>query len=81
MLIIFCSMANAAKPVKIIRSDMIKADFNFGMFLIPLTAHFVFTAIVCLLASRLSTRYYPLAVFAGAIVHALYNLAVLGVIP
>jgi ABC-type Na+ efflux pump permease subunit len=63
------------------RSTLSVVLFSSGTFLIPLTAHFVFTAIVCLLTSRLSTRYYPLAVFAGAIVHALYNLAVLGVIP
>ena len=55
--------------------------FSSGMFLIPLIAHFVFTAIVCLPTSRLGVRYYPFAVIAGAIVHALYNLSVLGVIP
>jgi RsiW-degrading membrane proteinase PrsW (M82 family) len=55
--------------------------FSSGMFLIPLTAHFIFTAIVCLSTSRLGVRYYPFAILAGAIVHALYNLSVLGVIP
>jgi ABC-type Na+ efflux pump permease subunit len=57
------------------------ALFSSGMFLIPLTAHFVFTALVCLLTKRLGVRYYAFAIFAGAIVHALYNLYVLGVIP
>jgi len=55
--------------------------FSSGMFLIPLTAHFIFTAIVCLSTSHLGVRYYPFAILAGAIVHALYNLSVLGVIP
>ena len=63
------------------QSALSAALFSSGMFLIPLIAHFVFTAIVCLLTSRLSARRYPFAVLAGAIVHALYNLIVLGVIP
>ena len=63
------------------QSALSAALFSSGMFLIPLTAHFVFTAIVCLPTSRLGARYYPFAVLAGATVHALYNLSVLGVIP
>ena len=63
------------------QSALSAALFSSGMFVIPLVAHFVFTAIVCLLTSRFGTRYYPFAVLAGAIVHALYNLSVLGVIP
>jgi hypothetical protein len=63
------------------RSTLSVVLFSSGTFLIPLTAHFVFTAIVGLLTSRFSTRYYSLAVLAGAIVHALYNSVVLGVIP
>jgi len=56
--------------------------FSSGMlFLIPLAAHFVFTALVCLLTARLGVRVYPLAILAGSMVHVLYNLAVLGVIP
>lgn len=57
------------------------ALFSSGMLLIPLVAHSVFTALVCLLTKRLGVRYYPYAVLAGSIVHALYNLYVLGVIP
>ena len=56
------------------------ALFSSGSLLIPLLAHFCFTAIVCLLTSRLGVR-YPFAVLAGSIVHTLYNLYVLGVIP
>jgi hypothetical protein len=57
------------------------ALFSAGMFLIPLTAHFVFTALVCLLTSRFGARYYPFAILVGSIIHTLYNLSVLGVIP
>ena len=57
------------------------ALFSSGMLLIPLVAHSVFTSVVCLLTKRFGVRYYPYAVLAGSIVHALYNLYVLGVIP
>jgi hypothetical protein len=63
------------------QSVLSAALFSTGMFLIPLVAHFVFTALVCLLTSRFGVRVYPLAILAGSIVHTLYNLAVLGVIP
>jgi ABC-type Na+ efflux pump permease subunit len=63
------------------QSVLSAALFSSGMFLIPLTAHFVFTALVCLLTRRFGARYYPLAILAGSIAHALYNLTVLGVIP
>jgi hypothetical protein len=56
------------------------ALFSSGFLLIPLMAHFCFTAIVCLLASRFGARFYPFAVLAGSTVHSLYNLYVLGVI-
>ncbi len=56
------------------------ALFSSGMLLIPLVAHFLSTALVCLLTGRFGIR-YPFAVLAGSIVHALYNLYVLGVIP
>ncbi len=57
------------------------ALFSSGMlFLIPLLAHFGFTALVCLLTNRFGVRYYPLALVAGSLVHLSYNLAVLGMI-
>jgi ABC-type Na+ efflux pump permease subunit len=63
------------------QSVLSAALFSAGMFLIPLTAHFVFTALVCLLTSRFGARYYPFAILVGSIIHTLYNLSVLGVIP
>jgi hypothetical protein len=63
------------------QSVLSAALFNSGMFLIPLTAHFVFTALVCLLVSRFGVRHYLFAILVGSIAHALYNLFVLGVIP
>lgn len=62
-------------------SALAVALFSYGMLLIPLIAHFVFTAMVCLIIRRFGVRHYPFAVFAGSIAHALYNLCVLGVIP
>jgi hypothetical protein len=61
-------------------SDLSEVLLNSGTLLVPLTAHFVFTSIVCLLARRTRARYYPLAVLAGSIVHGVYNLVVLGVL-
>lgn len=56
------------------------ALFSSGFLLIPLVAHFCFTAVVCLLTHRLGARFYPFAILAGSTVHSLYNLYVLGVI-
>ena len=64
------------------QSALSAALFSSGMlFLVPLAAHFVFTALACLLTTRFGVRYYPLAILAGSIAHVLYNLAALGVIP
>jgi ABC-type Na+ efflux pump permease subunit len=57
------------------------AIFSTGLLAIPLIAHFVFTSIVCLITARFGIRYYPAAIIAGSVVHALYNLYVIGVIP
>lgn len=58
------------------------AIFGTGLLLfVPLVAHFVFTSIVCLITARFGVKYYPLAIFAGSVVHALYNLYIIGVIP
>jgi len=62
-------------------SALSAAIFNSGMLLIPLAAHFVFTTIVCLLVKRFGVSRYPYAIAAAAIIHVLYNLYVLGVIP
>jgi len=61
-------------------SALSAALFSSGMLWIPLVAHFGFTSVVCLLTRRFGIRYYPYAVLAGTIVHALYNLYVLGVV-
>jgi len=58
------------------------AIFGTGLLLIvPLIAHFVFTSIVCLITARFGVKFYPIAILAGSVVHALYNLYVIGVIP
>ena len=58
------------------------AIFGTGLLLIiPLIAHFVFTTIVCLITARFSVKYYPIAILAGSVVHVIYNLCVIGVIP
>jgi hypothetical protein len=49
------------------------ALFNTGLLPVPLAAHFIFTSIVCLLTTRLRVR-YPIALVAGTLTHALYNL-------
>jgi len=67
--------------LSVVSESMLSAAlFSSGMLLIPLIAHFVSTATVCLLTRRFGVRYYPYAVLAGSIVHALYNLYVLGAI-
>jgi len=65
----------------VLESALSPALFSSGLLLIPLIAHFVSTATVCLLTKRFGVRAYPYAVLAGSIVHALYNLYVLGAIP
>ncbi len=55
--------------------------FNAGKLWIPLLAHFIFTTIVTLLTRWLSTRWYIVALLGGVIIHVLYNLTVLGIIP
>ena len=52
-----------------------------GLLIVPLMAHFVCTSIVCLITARFGIKYYPVAILAGSVVHALYNLHVIGVIP
>jgi len=47
------------------------------LLILPLIAHFIFTSIVCLTTKKLGTKYYPLAIVAGSLVHFLYNYAIL----
>ncbi len=68
--------------LSVVSESMLSAAlFSANMLWIPLIAHSTFTALVCLLTSRSGVRHYPFAVLVGSIVHALYNLYVLGVIP
>ena len=53
------------------------ALFDVGLLFVPLLAHFVFTSVVVVLATRFRVR-YPLAVIAGVVIHAIYNLIVAG---
>ena len=67
--------------VGIVSESMLSAAiFSAGMLWIPLVAHSIFTAIVCLLTYRFGIKRYPYALIAGVMVHVVYNLYVLGVI-
>lgn len=54
------------------------AIFSTGLLIMPLIMHFVSTSMVCLMTARFGIKYYPVAVIAGAVIHTLYNLYVLG---
>lgn len=56
---------------------LIEALGSANLLIIPLIAHFVFTSIVCLTTQKLGIKYYPVAIFAGSIVHFLYNFIIL----
>jgi hypothetical protein len=51
-----------------------------GLFLMPLALHAVSTAVVCLFTWRCGTRYYPLAIVIGSLIHAAYNLSIMGML-
>jgi hypothetical protein len=59
-------------------STFVQALFSAGFLLLPLALHAVSTAVVCLMAARFGTRFYPVAIIAGSIIHTLYNLYVMG---
>jgi ABC-type Na+ efflux pump permease subunit len=54
------------------------AIFSTGLLIMPLIMHFVSTSMVCLMTARFGIKYYPVAVIAGAVIHTLYNLYILG---
>lgn len=59
-------------------SLFIEALFSSGVFLIfPLVMHFVTTCTVCLLTKRWGIKFYPLAIIAGSLIHAAYNLFII----
>ncbi|MFC1941825.1 ABC transporter permease, partial [Chloroflexota bacterium] len=59
-------------------SVILSALFGSGLLLLPLVLHVVSTAVVCLLTARFGNRFYPIAIIAGSIIHAGYNLYVIG---
>lgn len=50
------------------------AIFGSGLLVVPLVLHAVTTSVVCLITARFGTKYYPLAIMAGSVIHTLYNL-------
>ena len=60
-------------------SDSMFAEALAGSSLLiaPLGMHILTTAVVALVTRRLGVRYYPVGVFAGSVIHALYNLWVI----
>ncbi|MFH1647472.1 MAG: ABC transporter permease [Chloroflexota bacterium] len=59
-------------------SLFVRALFSGGLLLLPLALHVITTSVVCLATARFGTRFYPLAVVFGSLVHAIYNLNVVG---
>lgn len=57
-----------------------EALFGAGLLIVPLIMHFVATSVVCLSTARIGIKYYPVAIMAGSIIHAIYNLYVIGMI-
>ncbi len=49
-----------------------------GMLVFPLILHVVSTNFVCFLTAKFGTRYYPIGLLAGSLVHLAYNLAIVG---
>jgi len=59
----------------VMSNDLLAAAMaDSGLLLIPLVAHFAFTAIVCVSTRKLGTRWYFLAILVGTLVHTLYNV-------
>jgi len=52
------------------------ALFDSGMLLIPLGAHFLFTAVICVLKAQTKVR-YRYALLAGSVLHLVYNVVIL----
>ena len=59
-------------------SLVVRELFSGGLILVPLVLHVVATSIVCLSTARFGTRFYPLAVVFGSLIHVIYNLTVVG---
>jgi ABC-type Na+ efflux pump permease subunit len=61
-------------------SSFIQVMFGGGLLLLPLALHVVSTSVVCLFTSHFGTRYYLLAIVLGSIIHAIYNVSVMGAV-
>ena len=48
-----------------------------NLLVIPLIAHFVFTAVICLGTKKFGVKYYPYALIAGAFLHFIYDFYIL----
>ncbi len=48
-----------------------------NLLVIPLIAHFVFTALICLGTKKFGVKYYPYALIAGAFLHFIYDFYIL----
>ncbi|MDD5093369.1 MAG: ABC transporter permease [Dehalococcoidia bacterium] len=59
------------------RSEFTDAIFGSGMLLVPLALHFVCTTVVCLIPARLGVKYYALGIFAGVVIHGIYNMTII----
>ena len=73
-LLLFLSMSVISESV------FTAAIFGTGLIFIPLIVHFVATSVICIMTARFGTRYYPVAILAGSVIHILYNLYVVGAI-
>ncbi len=59
-------------------SMFVQALTGGGLLLLPLALHVVSTSVVCLFTAHFGTRFYLLAIILGSMIHAIYNLYVMG---
>jgi len=57
------------------------ALYNTNLLWLPLAAHVIATAAVCLITYRLGARYYLFAILMGSALHLSYNISVMGMRP
>lgn len=51
-----------------------------GLLVLPMLLHIVSTSLVCIITARFGTKWYPLGLVAGSLVHLTYNLFVTGLV-
>lgn len=54
--------------------------FSSNLLWLPLLVHIAATSMVCLLTYRMGSKYYAVALIAGALIHLIYNFMVIGVV-